>query len=265
MAKLNGPFDFTGRLGDVVAYKLPGSDTTHLRTVGSVSNAKRKRLPSFDIVNRNCQEFGGRSTAGSWIRQAMKGQTALRTYSFVSRINGYLKPLQEMDTVHPLGQRSVLFSASPQLLNNYDLMQAKRFDAVIRNPVDFNIVKKLLSATVRVPALLPGINFLPPEGNGLFQVVASLGLLPDLHYNGDKYAPLNDFDKNSLPVAAETAWRRVATGTAAASLQLVIPAAVPSIPFVLLLSVGIRFGNMVAPDNIIASKTMGAAKILSAV
>src|SRR5262245_62742876 len=55
-------------------------------------------------------------------------------------------------------KRDFAFSKNPQLLNGFNLNRGVLFDSIIRNPVHGIISRDTLSATVEVPALLPGLN-----------------------------------------------------------------------------------------------------------
>src|SRR5438105_10794885 len=105
MAKIKGPFDFSGSVGGYVVYRLPGSDKMIVRTKGHVSKKKRRKSPSYSLVRKNQAEFGGRGTASSWIRAALTGQTALKKFGASYMLNPRLKPLQEMDSSSELGRR----------------------------------------------------------------------------------------------------------------------------------------------------------------
>lgn len=264
MARLEGAIRFTGSLGDYVAFKLPGSNIIYLRRKGKVSKAKRKSA-SFAVVRKNNVEFGGRGVAASLVKQAVLKQSAITKYGFVSKLNALLKPLQEMDIVSPLGKRSVLFTKNPELLNDFNLIKTKPFDAVVRNPVRYSVSKSSLSASLHIPALLPDINFSASENGGVYKIVATLGVVPDLHYNGKKYAPRKGYSNIDRTVAAETDWRSIVNEAAAESLALAITNPPPDDDFVLLLSIGIRLGVMVTNTQIYSSKTQGAAKILNVV
>ena len=74
MARLTGNFDFTGKLGNISAYKINGTGKTVLRTKGGASKHKIKHHPAFINTRRNNAEFGGASmnTLSEWGRRAVR-------------------------------------------------------------------------------------------------------------------------------------------------------------------------------------------------
>jgi len=262
MGKLTGAVKFTGRVGDLVAYKRHDLEGIFVMQISGPSKEAIATKPAYDMTRRNNAEFGGRGTTSHWIRQAMSPHLRLHDYSFTSVLNQIAKPIQELDTVSDLGKRSSLFTKSNGILNGFNLCRKTTFDSIIRNLVSFSITKETLSASVHVPALLPGINFFVPLKEPMYRITAALGIVPDLHYNGDKYAPVKGY-KDPMPVAeAGTAWNAVLNGSVAETLEMKQTFQPPDENFILLLSIGIRFGNMVTPGDVKQVKRGGAAKIL---
>ena len=262
MGKLTGTVKFTGRVGDLVAYKRHDMDGIFVMQVSGPSKEAIATKPSYDLTRKNNKEFGGRSTTSSWIRKAMDPHLQLQDYNFTSSLNKIAKPIQELDTVSELGKRSSLLTKSKGILNGFNLCRKTTFDSIIRNPVNFLVSKETLSASVHLPALLPGINFFVPVKEPMYKITAVLGIVPDLHYNGSKYAPANGYS-DRMPVAtAGTAWNAVLSGSAAETLELKQTFQPPDENFILLLSIGIRFGNIVIPGEVKQVKRAGAAKIL---
>src|SRR5207244_10094453 len=118
------------------------------------------------------------------------------------------------------------------------------FDSIIRNPVSHTLHKETLSASLRIPALMPGINFVAPGKPVMYRIVAALSILPDLHYNGHKYSPLPPYLDTLPAVAAQTIWHPVLSGSNAETLELALTATPPDNVFTLLLSIGIAFGEI---------------------
>lgn len=260
MAKVYAPFDIVGRMGDYVIYRLPGVDKPVMRLIGKTPEATLKKRPR---IGENRVEFGGRSTASRWIRTALMGQTAITKFTCASTLHTPLRQMQLMDKVSRRGQLAMLFSKGASLLNGFCLTPSTRFDSIIRNPVRSVMVKDSLSAQVSIPALIPGVNFSPRNNDGMYQLVATLGVVPDLHYNGEKYAPRQEYRMHEPVSHAETAWYPVRNGSPDIQLTLQVANRPPDTSYALLLSVGIQFGTMIGAGNVVSSDTPGAAIILS--
>jgi hypothetical protein len=264
MAKLNPDFSFTGRLGNISAYRMKGSDQTILRTRGGASKDKIKHDPRFEKQRRVNVEFGGRGTATKCLRKALFPLPQLADYNFTSSLNALTNPIQELDTISEFGKRNIYFSKNPQLLEGFNLNRRNTFDSIVRNPLSYELNKDALIAQINFPALLPGINFFVPPGNHpAFSFVAVIGLVPDLVVSVKSYTPLND--ACSGYVTSE--WFPVMNGSPAVVLEpnltkLLSWQTLVS-PFTVMLSVGIRFGTMAMNNDIAQVKHAGAAKILA--
>ena len=262
MAKLNSTFGFTGTIGNLSFYKMKGSDKIIVRAPGGPDKKKIKTSRRFDIVRRNNFEFGGRGTATKWIRRMMGWLITLGDTSFTSRLGSLMKPLQEMDTVSEFGKRAVLFSKGAWLLNGFHLNEQNNFDSIIRTPVSTRLSRETRSASISIPELIPGINFVVPGEYPMFSIVAVLGVLPDLTYNGHKYMSDGGYDFGVGAELVETAWMPVAGGLPAQSLKLEWPKLLPDNSCSFILSVGISFGKVDANGQASQAKHAGAAKIL---
>ena len=113
-----------------------------------------------------------------------------------------------------------------------------------------------------IPALIPGINLLVPGRQVLYKLLCSFGYVPDLHYNGKKYAPDKSYEIHSPWPVAATEWHPVLSGSPAETLELKLTTLPPDENFMLMLSIGIAFGTIGAGNNIVQVEHAGAAKIL---
>jgi hypothetical protein len=129
----------------------------------------------------------------------------------------------------------------------------------------WDISRETLTAKVNIPELVPGINFHPPKQHPLFQVVAVLGIAPDLFFKGRKYEPSNmKYDLTPPAIGlSSTLWASAKNGLPATMLEVALPAP-PAVAGAFVLSVGVCFG---VPDAEGVSQTRhaGCARILSVV
>jgi len=265
MAKLSGNFDFIGSLGNVSAYKMRGVKGTILRKKGGASKEKVKNSPGMAGTRKGNAEFGGRATAGKWIRAMLYQQMPMAGYNVTGAINALMAPIQKLDTENHLGRRSVMLSKNPSLLEGFSLNKENGFDTIIRNPVAWSVSRGELSAHIDIPALLPGINFLTTEKYPLYGIVASLGIVPDFFYDVSGYKPSSREYNVSHPGITETLysnWYPVLQGSPAMPLEIKPGLTPPDQSFSLVLSIGIRFGEMLSANMVQQVKKVGAAKIL---
>ena len=265
MAKINSPLSFLGTVGNLTAYKLPGIESTILRSGGGPSSEKVKNDPVFVNTRRNNKEFGGRSTTAKRIKDMMRPIQLLADHNIIYSLNTLVKPIQIMDTAGEWGRRSIKLSAHPRLLVGFSLNEKNLFDSAVRNTVNSQLDRSQLKAVVDIPALLPGINFFVPWSYPLYSFQLALGVVPDMVYNSakQKYDAPAGYD-HFLPQVNETGWFPVQGGSPAISLELNYPSTPPDQSFILLLSIGIRYGMPGASGQIEQIPKAGAGRILGA-
>ena len=265
MAKINSPLSFLGTVGNLTAYKLPGIESIILRSGGGPSSEKVKNDPVFVNTRRNNKEFGGRSTAAKKIKDMMRPIQLLADRNIIPSLNKLLKPIQVLDTAGEWGRRSIQLSADPGLLVGYSLNTKNLFDSVVRSIVNQHLDRPRLKATVEIPALLPGINLFLPWSYPLFGFQMTLGVVPDLVYDSAKHKyDLPPAYDQFVPQVTETPWFPVQGGSPAISMELNYPTAPPDQSFILLLSIGIRYGRPGASGQVEQIPRAGAGRILAA-
>ena len=259
MAKLIGPWGFTGSLGGITAYTLRESDKIILRTTWGPSSHDIATKPAYDITRRNNREFGGRSTAAKWIRRSFQPLHAVINFNSSGPLTALLKPIQELDTDSEFGERHVLLSGQPLLLEGFNFNTRYLFDSVMRNPVAATVSKTAMEASMIFPELLPGINFFPPEPYSFYRLVAVLGLVPDVYYKNEMYRPDNVYT-NHFPVQSRSDWYTVAKGSPSLNFELRLPTNLAREDYSLVLSAGVEMGT--TPGSTGAVRYHGCGKII---
>src|SRR5215831_5775500 len=135
MAQLQSNFDFTGKLGNVIAYKRRGSDRIILRTKGGPTENQIKTHPNFKAARDYGKEFGGRAVGSKWIRRMLDPLPSVGDYNTAGTLNALIKPIQGLDADHDRGERSILFSKDTSLLHGFSLNKRTTFDSIIRTPI----------------------------------------------------------------------------------------------------------------------------------
>jgi hypothetical protein len=261
MAKLNGPFDFQGKLGGLSAIKRRGTHGTILRKPGGPSKEDIKTKPSCDIVRRNNFEFGGRSTAGKYVRKGFKPLMSVSDFNPGPPICSIMHQVQPLDTVSEYGKRSVLISKALYLLEGFNFNERNPFDTMVRHQPQAMIDKDNLSASVLFPALVPKMNFFPPGSHSYFRMAAVLAVLPDLFFKKEDYGPEGEF--TIYPEKAVSEWLIVKTGSEPIQLNMQLAAAPSFNSYSLVLSVGIEMGGAGKGGAIETIRHTGCGKILA--
>jgi len=264
MAILKNSIQFTGRLSDLSAYTMKGSDKIIIRTKGGPTKKQIKKSPSFHNTRLHLQEFSGCSNGSKHIRMAIHPVKHLADYHFTGPLNALCRMIQKMDTVNKWGERSILFSKQSHVLAGFQLNRKNPLDSVIRHPLHTTIDRTTGSAVVQVPELRQKLNLFLPWEAPCFRLVFSLGVVADRIYNGQDFkdaAGIKEFHTQSF----YTPWLHIKQSFAATTvtLQLEHPEALQDY-HTLILSAGIEMGMPVTDSEINRVRHAGSAKIIAA-
>lgn len=182
MAFMNGNMGFIGRLGNITSYKMQGSDKIIMRTKGGASKDKIKRSPNFVLTRKNNSEFGGCAKMSKSIRAAIYPICHLANYNFTSNITSLVKKIQLQDNSHERGERAIYLSQFRYLLDGFSLNKNTSFDAIIRHSFHPQINREDGSASIDLPALIPGVNLNLPWSQPVYRLVFSIGVVNDMEY-----------------------------------------------------------------------------------
>jgi hypothetical protein len=245
MAKLTTPFSITGPLAGLSFYHRKDLPGTFVRGQSRISKERMHADPAFANTRRSGTEGGGRSQAAKWIRRVLKPLEAVRDHNWQGALSGSLTALQKRDIESAYGERSVLLSQHGYLLEGYPLSRRTPWDTMVRTPLSYTVDREHQSARVEIPALLEGVTFFPRTAHPYFRLVATLGVVPDLHYAAEGYGPAYRVGKH-LPQVARTEWLGVKRGAPATALELQLPYSIEFPAYALVLALGVLFGS---PDE----------------
>lgn len=264
MAVLTSDIMFTGPLGNLSAYRMKGSDKIILRKKGGATKEKIRTSPKCEGIRKVNMEFGGRSQVTRLLRLAMHYVVPLADFNFTGHLHKILRPIQVMDPHSPPGKRNVHLTRSPGLLDGFSLNKFHTLDSVVRTPLTYSLDKGIRSATVTIPALMPGINFFPHPYHPMYSFVVVLGIVPDLDYVDEARRYKADEEYFVFrPTAMESNWAHVKTRTDAFTLEVSTANVPPDANHTLILSVGIRYGTPDGDGKIQQVERAGSAKILA--
>ncbi len=187
MARQRGAVKYIGTLGDIRHFKIKGLKGFYAGLVGGPTKEQVLNGEEFQRTRENMNEFGGSAKAGKAIRIAfaplMKHMADTR---FTGRLTGIMKKINKEDQSEARGQRAVLISQVPHLLEGLKFNKNVSFDSVFRAPFSLAAVVERNATTLTVPAF-NAVNYLSiPKGATHFRVINAIGSISDFHYNVDE-------------------------------------------------------------------------------
>lgn len=268
MGKANPTIPITGSIQNLSYYKVRGSDQLLVRRKGGPSSEQIKNAPQFEVTRQNNKEFGGRSAATQAIANPLKKLRLVTDYNIAGILNSLFIPIQQLDTVNPVGQRSIELSKNPTILKGFNLNRKTPLDSLITSPIEYTLSKESFEATVTIPSLVPDINFSMQERYPWFKIIAVMGVMSDLYYNErqKRYMPLEGCGDYANKLT-ETDWLSVYPNTPSFSMTIAMQMRREDYigkGYSCLLALGVAFGTM--KQGIIQQvKYVGAGKIIAVV
>ena len=265
MAKLIGPFQFTGKLQDYSAYTRKDVEGIILRKSGGADAQKIATDPAFARTRENNHEFGGASTSAKLFRLAMSAVVPLADSSLTGRTTALCNSIIRLADTGTRGTRPLTFSAFRNLIESFNPNLKKPFTAIVKQEVIGTIVREHLTGTVILPDLIPKVNFLPPASMPRFRFLITLGAITDMIHDHGVYSRVNSDIGLFEAAKVETPWFPTTKKFTGFSVDIVANNLNINETCTLMLSIGIQFGKMGEDDTITPVNTQGAVKILRAV
>lgn len=262
MAKITGPFSINGKIGHLSVYNLRGVGQVARQPWGPSAHDIETK-PSYSVTRRNTSEHGGCSRASKYLRRNFHPLEPVRDHCLSGAVTGWLKAFLELDTESEYGKRHILLSRHPRLLEGLNLSERHAFDASVRGGLAYELRRDTRTATIRVPELLPGMNFTPTGRQPYFRVVATLGAAPDLFWTPAGYSLAPAYEQ-LFPAVARGEWLPTAQGSEAFTLELQLPTAPPDEHFALVLTVGVLMGTAGKSGRLEAVRYAGCGRVLAA-
>jgi hypothetical protein len=264
MARIKPPFPLSGRWAGLSVYSMRGVKDLVARQPYGPSAKDIQTKDCYALTRRNNSEFRGQTAASKWLRRNFQPLEPIRDYPMSGPVTGFLKCFLALDTERAFGKRNVYLSRAPRLLEGINMSQRYSFDAVVRGGLAYTLSREELTASITTPLLQPRINFIPPDKQPYFRVVATLGLAPDVFWTPYGYIPSAGYER-LIPAVAQSEWNPTAKGAEAITLELGLSHTPPDGSFALVLTVGIMMGTAGRGDKLEAVNYAGCAKVLAAV
>lgn len=150
------------------------------------------------------------------------------------------------------------------VLEGFSISRKTPFDTLLHVPLTYSIEKETRSAWVEIPPIITGMNFHPQTLHPYFRIMASLGVVPDIHYTPLGYGPKMPAGRD-LPHVVASEWAGVKKGMAQTVLQLQLPYQIDYPSYSLVLGIAICFGTLDVLGNIQAVKYCGSGRIAKVV
>lgn len=258
MAILKGNLEFTGSLGNLSAYQLPGTGKTILRTKGGATKKKIQKSPAFKRTRENYTEFSGCAKMGGSIRKSMLPLAPLADYNFTPLLNSLAKTIQLLDTECVRGERNIYLSRYRHLLTGFSLNRNTSFESMVKHPLHCTIDRDNKRAVVQLPELMPGVNLMLSKQYPLFRFVVNLGCVVDKLYSTYGY-----IGEEMESRCVYTDWHHTTQPFDAEELSVELQkTSVLTDDITLILSVGVQMGVPVTDTVTNPVKYAGCAKIM---
>jgi hypothetical protein len=155
MAIINGPFEFTGSLGNMHCYYDPATGKWILAKNGGPTQEQMNTLASLANARAYARELGGRSRWGSLLKQSLSCIRRLMFARCWGKIMAAGKLIQRRDETVPLGNRDVLVSKDPGVLIQIDFNERHPFRSVIRDSFVIDLSSDKRTVTLSIPGFIP--------------------------------------------------------------------------------------------------------------
>lgn len=251
-----------GKFDGLSIYKMRGVDKVIVRKSAGHSKENIKKDPRLERFRLAGSEFGGRAAAAKYLMQALIFHKGLADYNIAGPLISLMKPVQELDTTSDFGKRNIILSSHAHYLKEFSLNRAHTFDSVIRFPVTGAINREALTATVKFPELIPGINFIPPVDHPYYSLRIALGVVPDIVHKPFRYEPTHIDFPTTCADHVDSEWFPLLQRAAPLELSIQHAFNPPNEHFTLVLTVGIRYGILKGVNVIDQAPYVGSAKIL---
>jgi hypothetical protein len=128
MARLKGPFTFTGSIGNIRSYYDKKKKCYILATKSGASKELIENNPTFARTRENMNEFKACGIWASQIRKSLLSISHLHTGYYFSEIVALAKCIQKHDDDNPRGFRSRLSSRDSHQLTMINFNRQHPFD-----------------------------------------------------------------------------------------------------------------------------------------
>ncbi len=206
MAKLDAPFNFTGRIQKLSYFRRQGSDQIIIRYGSGPSKRRIKTDPHFESTRQNNREFKVINMMTKDIYNGLKELKPVFDHNVFNTLMNRSRILQKLDPNYK-GKRNALFSKHGQLYEHINFNKKFAFDSILTASLDYEIDRSTLSAKIRIPELIPGVGFQNIPDLPYYKFCATLQSVLDVPCD-EKYLEQQPLGRGGLGLWAYSDWHR---------------------------------------------------------
>ncbi|MFP5041646.1 hypothetical protein [Parasediminibacterium sp. JCM 36343] len=224
MSKQSGLIKLEGTIGGIAFYQSNGE---HLARIANGPSKERIATDaSFVRTRENNTEFGGSASMGKAFRLAFASVVQTSADKLLaSRLTAIFRDICNKDTTGVRGQRSILLSANPNNLVNFDFDPSISLTAIFNAPYTNTHVVARNDATISVPSFVPSTFIQAPAGATHFKLIHALGVVSDYTYDTTlkSYEPASATLNTIGAVVSSATTALGSTATTAFTLDATLP------------------------------------------
>jgi hypothetical protein len=266
MAIIKPLFEMTGSVAGFSFYKRYGSDKLIMRTKGGAKKFTIRKSPKFKKLRAHFPEWAASVKMSRVLCSTMYSVKHLADFNVSATMNGLSKKMMAPDTVHPIGQRSILLSECRYMLDDFQLNKVHTFASILRVTPSWEIKRETMEAKVNIPYINTNLHLANPYNYPFFRIITILGIASDMVFDveNNKYAPTAE-EMNSCADIQCTDW--YSTNRVIESQELILQFEeyyyMPGRnDFSLILSIGVEFGKPDTNGQPLPVKHAGGARVL---
>ncbi len=206
MAKLDAPFNFTGRIQKLSYFRRQGSDQIIIRYGSGPSKRRIQTDPHFESTRQNNREFKVINMLTKDIYKGLKLLKPVFDHNVFNTLMNRSRTLQKLDP-NDKGKRNALFSKHGQLFEHINFNKKFAFDSILTASLEYEIDASTLSACIRIPELIPGVGFQNLPNLPYYKFCVTLQSVLDVPCE-EEYLEHQQLGRGGLRILAYSDWHR---------------------------------------------------------
>ena len=155
MSIINGPFDFTGSIGNMRSYYDPSLGKKILSRIGGPTREQFLTDPNYARQRQVSSELIGRSLWASQVKQGLSDLRHLMHSRCFNVITAGGKSIQQRDTTSPNGELAIVVKNNPGILTGIDFNKLCPFSKIIGNIYEIILHPDKQTVTFFIPGFNP--------------------------------------------------------------------------------------------------------------
>jgi hypothetical protein len=208
MARLKGPIQFTGSVGNIKSVYNKKLKRYILSTKGGPSAALIKKSPAFARTRENMNEFKACGQWSSQLRKSLLSIAHLHDGNYFSEIVALAKSIQKHDDQHLKGFRSIESSKASRQLTQINFNSLHPFNHVLSHPLEIHFSEDKKTVTLNLSGFKSYSRLNWPTRYQSYRIALVIAQLPDWVWNDEtgSYGPVM-MDLEQLTVTTFSEWR----------------------------------------------------------